>query len=194
MDANQPAAFSDVNLFTSDQVLRQVLESQGLDVTGHGLAEFGAVAGSAESQHLSLLANDFTPVLHAYDRTGERLDLVEYHPAYHRLMALSARQGLTFGAYEPGTGHLARAAGFYLAAQMEAGHCCPVTMTNAALAVLREGSGLAAELARRAMVRDYDPRFLPAADKRAVTFGMGMTERQGGSDVRTNTTRAVPAG
>ncbi|HEX2430969.1 MAG TPA: acyl-CoA dehydrogenase family protein, partial [Aestuariivirgaceae bacterium] len=194
MDANQPAPFSDVNLFTSDQVLRQVLEAQGLDIAGHGLVAFGAVAGSAEAQHLAELANTITPVLHAYDRIGERLDEVEYHPAYHRLMASSAGQGLTFGAFEPGTGHLARAAGFYLAAQMEAGHCCPVTMTNAALAVLREGSGLAADLARRAMVRDYDPRFLPAADKRALTFGMGMTERQGGSDVRTNTTRAVPAG
>jgi putative acyl-CoA dehydrogenase len=194
MDANQPAPFSDVNLFTSDQVLRQVLEAQGLDLAGHGLVAFGAVAGSAEAQHLAELANTITPVLHAYDRIGERLDEVAYHPAYHRLMASSAGQGLTFGAFEPGTGHLARAAGFYLAAQMEAGHCCPVTMTNAALAVLREGSGLAADLARRAMVRDYDPRFLPAADKRALTFGMGMTERQGGSDVRTNTTRAVPAG
>jgi putative acyl-CoA dehydrogenase len=194
MDANQPAPFSDVNLFTGDRVLRQVLEAQGLDLAGHGLVAFGAVAGSAEIQHLARLANEFTPRLHAYDRIGERLDEVEYHPAYHRLMALSAGQGLTFGAFEPGTGHLARAAGFYLAAQMEAGHCCPVTMTNAALAVLRESSGLAADLARRAMVRDYDPRFLPAADKRALTFGMGMTERQGGSDVRTNTTRAVPAG
>ncbi len=194
MDANQPAPFSDFNLFTGDQVLRQVLEAQGLDVAAHGLVPFGALAGSAEAQHLAALANTITPVLHAYDRIGERLDAVEYHPAYHQLMAWSAGQGLTFGAFEPGTGHLARAAGFYLAAQMEAGHCCPVTMTNAALAVLREGSGLAADLARRAMVRDYDPRFLPAADKRALTFGMGMTERQGGSDVRTNTTRAVPAG
>jgi putative acyl-CoA dehydrogenase len=194
MDANQPASFSDVNLFTSDRVLRQVLEAQGLDIAGHGLADFGAVAGSAETQHLARLANDCPPVLHAYDRIGERLDEVEYHPAYHRLMALSAGQGLTFGAFEPGSGNLARAAGFYLAAQMEAGHCCPVTMTNAALAVLREGSGLAADFAARAMVRDYDPRFLPAVDKRALTFGMGMTERQGGSDVRSNTTRAVPAG
>src|SRR5262245_39148968 len=154
MDANQPAPFSDVNLFTGDQVLRQVLETQGLDLAGHGLVAFGALAGSADAQHLAELANTITPVLHAYDRIGERLDEVEYHPAYHQLMAWSAGQGLTFGAFEPGAGHLARAAGFYLAAQMEAGHCCPVTMTNAALAVLREGSGPAADLARPAMVRD----------------------------------------
>src|SRR4026207_2103829 len=111
MDANQPASFSDVNLFTSDRVLRQVLEAQGLDIAGHGLADFGAVAASAETQHLARLANDCPPVLRAYDRTGERLDEVEYHPAYHRLMALSAGQWLTFGAFEPGSGNLARAAG-----------------------------------------------------------------------------------
>ena len=192
MAANQPAPFVDVNLFASDQVLRQVLEAQGLDGGAHGLPAFGAVAGSAEAAMLARQANDDPPRLYAYDRIGEHLDEVEYHPAYHRLMALSARQGLTFGGAEPGTGHLARAAGFFLAAQMEAGHCCPVTMTNAAIPVLLASGGLAAELAAGAMVRDYDPRFLPAAEKRALTFGMAMTERQGGSDVRTNTTRAEP--
>ena len=119
MDANQPAPFSDVNLFTSDQVLRQVLEA-GARPRRPWPRGLGAVAGSAEAQHLAELASTITPVLHAYDRIGERLDEVEYHPAYHRLMASSAGQGLTFGAFEPGTGHLARAAGFYLAAQMEA--------------------------------------------------------------------------
>ena len=120
-------------------MLRQVLEAQGSTSQAMAALAACAVAGSAEAS-ISPSSPTITPVLHAYDRIGERLDEVEYHPAYHRLMASSAGQGLTFGAFEPGTGHLARAAGFYLAAQMEAA-IAAVTMTNAALAVLGKAPG-----------------------------------------------------
>src|SRR5690606_431606 len=125
-----------------------------------------------------------------------RRDTVEFHPAYHESMAQSMAAGLHCGSWEADGAdgaNVARAAAFYMTAQMEAGHCCPLTMTNAAVPTLRLQPELADAWVPRILSRSYDPAFRPAADKRSVTIGMGMTEKQGGTDVRANTTRAEPA-
>ena len=200
---NQSTPYRDVNLFTSDRVLREAVERQGGGVAIPQLMSFGAKTGSAEAFERGRLANDNPPTLRAFDEKGRRLDVVEFHPAYHECMALSMEQGLHCGSFE----HLAagpdakprpsanviRAAGSYMAVQMEAGHCCPITMTNAAIAVLRHQPEIARVWLPRLLSREYDRAFAPIADKTSVTIGMGMTEKQGGTDVRANTTRAEPA-
>jgi putative acyl-CoA dehydrogenase len=197
---NQPPPFEDVNLFSSDMALQDAVRREsGSD---SGLEKFGAIAGSRHMLDQARLANENPPKLRLFDAGGRRLDQVEYHPAYHELMAASTAQGLhaSLWSHLAGTGRaedgrsVARAAAFYMAAQMEAGHCCPVTMTSAAVPVLRQQPEIARDWLGRIVVRDYDPAFRPAPEKRAVTIGMAMTERQGGSDVRANLTEAVPAG
>jgi putative acyl-CoA dehydrogenase len=183
---NQPPPFADVNLFSSDVALQDAVWREGGDAGN--LEQFGALAGSRHMLEQARLANENPPRLRLFDARGFRLDQVEYHPAYHDLMATSTGQGLHC---RRGVG---RAAAFYMAAQMEAGHCCPITMTNASLPVVRQAPAIAEAWLERIEVRDYDPAFRPASDKRAVTIGMAMTERQGGSDVRANLTEAVPAG
>lgn len=185
---NQPPPFEDVNLFRSDVALREAVRREGGGDSERGLEAFGAIAGSRHMLEQARLANDNPPKLRLFDARGFRLDQVEYHPAYHALMAASTAQGLHCG---HGVG---RAASFYMAAQMEAGHCCPITMTHAALPVVRLEPEIAKAWLRRIQRRDYDPAFRPASEKRAVTIGMAMTERQGGSDVRANVTEARPAG
>jgi len=196
---NQSPPFEDVNLFSSDAVLRDAVRREHAD---DGLEAFGAIAGSKASFTAGRLANENPPRLKTHDRQGRRIDVVEFHPAYHALMQASAAERLHFGAWMESSGasnaaphaNASRAARFYMAAQMEAGHCCPITMTNAAVPTLALQPELAATWLPRIKVADYDERFLPSDKKRAVTFGMGMTEKQGGTDVRANTTRAVPAG
>jgi putative acyl-CoA dehydrogenase len=189
---NQPPPFEDVNLFSSDLALQEAVRRDG-DAPGDGgaagdLERFGAIAGSRHMLEQARLANENPPRLRLFDARGCRLDLVEYHPAYHGLMAASTAEGLHCA-------HgVARTAAFYMAAQMEAGHCCPITMTRAAVPVMRQNTRLASAWLERMSVRDYDPAFRPASQKRAVTIGMAMTERQGGSDVRANVTEAAPAG
>ena len=197
---NQSPPFEDVNLFTSDRALREAVKREGGGWAEADLKAFGATAGSRDMLEQARLANENPPKLRAFDPRGRRLDLVEFHPAYHRLMGVSTAEGLHCSVWEhlrdgsePKPGRMvARAAAFYMAAQMEAGHCCPVTMTNAAVPVIRQQPELAKAWLPRILMRDYDPTFLPADAKRAVTLGMGMTERQGGSDVRTNLTSAMP--
>lgn len=197
---NQSPPFVDVNLFTSDTVLREAVAREGAADASENLAAFGRLTGSGAASELGRLANEYPPRLRAFDAQGARLDRVEFHPAYHRLMGFSVAQGLhcstwdhlsTGGAPRPGA-HVARCAGSYMAAQMEAGHCCPITMTHAAVATLRQEPALARSLVPRLLARSYDPRFVPWHTKQAITMGMGMTERQGGTDVRANTTTAVP--
>jgi len=197
---NQSPPFVDVNLFTSDTALGEAVAREGAGWARDGLEKFGALAGSATALELGRMANDNPPKLKSFDPQGRRIDRVEFHPAYHEIMAISAAQGLHCSTWEhlltgkgarPGA-HVARCAGNYLAAQMEPGHCCPITMTHAAVASLRHAPDLARQWLPKILVRDYDPSPLPAEAKRAVTFGMGMTERQGGTDVRANTTRAEP--
>jgi putative acyl-CoA dehydrogenase len=149
---------------------------------------------------LAILANRHTPELSTHDRYGRRLDVVTYHPAYHDLMRRSCAEGLTNSVWAhlgPAGGtpekspHVVRAAALFLAAQMEPGHCCPLTMTNAAVPVLLKNETLARDWLPLVLSRTYDERFEPAVDKAGVTIGMGMTEKQGGNDVRANTTQAV---
>ncbi|MGH6815939.1 MAG: isovaleryl-CoA dehydrogenase [Hyphomicrobiaceae bacterium] len=199
---NQSPPFQDVNLFTGDAVLRAAVEREGGGAAVADLTRFGAACGTAEAFECGRLANEFPPRLKTHDAKGRRLDIVEFHPAYHACMAASCAEGLHSGVWEhlavPGTNpepgaNVARAAACYMAAQMEAGHCCPITMTNAAVPTLLLQPDIAKVWLPKILPRAYDRRFRPAADKTAVTIGMGMTEKQGGTDVRANTTRAEPA-
>ena len=196
---NQSRPFRDVNLFTSDRVLREAVEREGGGAAVPQLMTLGAKTGSAEAFERGRLANDNPPELRAFDENGRRLDAVEFHPAYHECMALSMEAGLHCGSFEHLAGaananpNVIRAAGSFMAAQMEAGHCCPITMTNAAVATLLQQPDVAKSWLPKVFTRSYDRAFLPAADKSSVTIGMGMTEKQGGTDVRANTSQAVPA-
>ncbi len=196
---NQSLPFQDVNLFTSDNALCDAVSREGAGAATQELTAFGETAGSGHALRLGRLANDHPPILHSFNNKGFRVDTVEFHPAWHELMAISTRQGLHNSAWQAGDGGIAqtsganvgRCAGFYMAAQMEHGHCCPVTMTNAVIPALAHQPDLSSQWLGKIMVNDYDPSFAPRDDKRAVLFGMGMTEKQGGTDVRANTTRAT---
>jgi len=197
---NQPPPFEGRNLFADDAALRAAVSRHAPDAID-GLEALGAAFGSREAFERGRLANEHPPRLRTHDRQGRRLDIVEFHPAYHACLAQSLAAGLhcstwehlaTSGMPARAGAQVARAAGFYMAAQMEAGHCCPVTMTHAAISTLRLAPDLAAEWLPRILSRTYDPSFRPPHEKTSVTFGMGMTEKQGGTDVRTNTTTAEP--
>lgn len=197
---NQSPPLEDYNLFTSDKVLSETVEREGGAAARVSLAAFGAKIGTAEVIDLGRQANAYLPVLKSFDRFGHRIDRVEFHPSYHQLMALSVAQGLHCSPWDhladgsaPKQGAIvSRLAGTYMMTQIESGHGCPITMTNAAVPALMFQPDLAREWVPRILSRDYDPTFVRAADKTGVTFGMGMTEKQGGTDVRANTTVAVP--
>jgi putative acyl-CoA dehydrogenase len=188
--ANQPPFFRDVNLFDSDPWLRAILHGRDGAADNNQLSEFGRDWGSAETFDLARLANEFPPRLRALDPCGERLDVVEFHPAYHALMQKSVAGGLHASTWDGTSSHLARAARLYIAYQVESGHICPVTMTHACVAALRVEPSVLAPWREKIMSRNYDSRHRPWWDKESVTIGMGMTERQGGTDVRTNETQA----
>jgi putative acyl-CoA dehydrogenase len=200
---NQPPPFEDVNLFTSDLGLKDVVVREGGGAANEALSAFGGIAGSAEAFERGRRANEHPPRLETHDAQGRRRDTVVFHPAYHALMQTSCGQGLHSSVWahladggharRPGA-HVMRAAAFYMAAQMEAGHCCPITMTNAAVPVLLLQPELAEAWIPKILPYRYDPSFAPAAEKTAVTLGMGMTEKQGGTDVRAATTKAELAG
>ncbi|MGG8410095.1 acyl-CoA dehydrogenase family protein [Streptomyces sp. 12297] len=158
---------------------------------GLELGELGRAAGSAQAQEWGALANENPPKLRTHDRYGNRIDEVEFHPAWHRLLGRAVSAGLT-DAWGREYGHVRRAAGFFVWSQAEAGHGCPVSMTHAAVPALRADPELAAEWEPRLTSHTYEPGLAPAAGKAGVLFGMGMTEKQGGSDVRSNTTAAAP--
>ena len=192
---NQPPPFEDVNLFTSDAALQHALGHAGGAMHAARLTEFGARAGSAEVADWAMQANRNTPQLKTFDRYGRRIDEVEFHPAYHALMKLGLEAGIASAAWSGiEAGHVLHTAIEFLMAQAEPGVCCPMTMTYAALAALRHQPDVAGVWTPRILVGKYDPASCPAPDKAGVTIGMAMTEKQGGSDVRANTTRAVPAG
>lgn len=155
------------------------------------LTSLGRAAGSAQAQEWGRQANENPPVLRTHDRYGHRIDEVEFHPAWHRLLGHAVTSGLTDAWGRP-AGHLRRAAGFFLWSQAESGHGCPVSMTHAAVPALRADPELAAEWEPRLTSHVYEEGLRPAAQKGGVLFGMAMTEKQGGSDVRANTTAAVP--
>jgi putative acyl-CoA dehydrogenase len=191
---NQPGPLTAHNPFDQHPALREALEREGGAAFESRVREYAAIAGS-EILELGFQANEHTPVLKTHDRFGHRLDQVEFHPAYHRLMELGIGHGLaslTWGG-EPGA-RVARAALMFVHNQFEAGTMCPITMTHAVLPSLRLQPDVAAEWEPRVLAAQYDSRFLPADQKRGVTLGMAMTEKQGGSDVRANTTRATALG
>ena len=184
------------NLYAQDTALREAVAREGAAWAEAELHAFGQLTGSADYLELGALANKYPPELETHDRFGRRIDLVKFHPAYHRLMATAIEHGLhssPWTAPRPGA-HVARAAGNYLHTQVEAGHGCPITMTFAAIPTLRLQPELAALWEPRITARSYDPRNLPDGQKTGLTIGMAMTEKQGGSDVQANSTRAYPVG
>jgi len=196
---NQPPEMPEANLFLSDRALVEALDREGGAYgqgPGRDRAEaLGARVGSAEVRDWARLANRHVPELRTHDRHGHRIDRVDYHPAWHHLMRLAvenAVHALPWIEQEPGS-HATKAALAFLMNQGENGVCCPMAMTFAAVPALTAEPALAREWTPRILSTDYDPRFIPAKDKTGAIFGMAMTEKQGGSDVRTNTTRAVPA-
>jgi putative acyl-CoA dehydrogenase len=193
---NQPVELSDFNLYDSDAALKEAAPREGAGWATDGLKAFGARAGSAEYLEQGPLANRNPPELDTHDRYGRRVDLVRFHPSYHALMRSGIEAGLHSSPWtEPGEGaHVARAARYYLQNQVEAGHCCPITMTFAATPCLRLQPDLAEQWLPKVQARVYDPRNVPAERKEGATIGMAMTEKQGGSDVRANATRAIPVG
>ncbi|HPA02476.1 MAG TPA: isovaleryl-CoA dehydrogenase [Chiayiivirga sp.] len=193
---NQVAALCDYDAFATDAALQESVRREGGGWAEPMLADFGPVAGG-ELMRLGFLANENLPKLRAFDAIGQRIDEVEFHPAYHRLMQLGVEHGVPNFSWRneqtPGA-HVARAALAYLHMQPEQGHNCPLTMTHACVPALRQQPALAREWLPRVLTPHYDGRCLPAHEKPGNTIGMGMTEKQGGSDVRSNATRATPAG
>jgi putative acyl-CoA dehydrogenase len=191
--SNQPPPLEDVNLYAADEILMSACSWAGADVHGDRLAVFGARTGSAEAQTWSMQANRSPPIFQPYDRYGRRIDEVEFHPAYHQLMALGLEAGVSGAAWNAAAaGHALHAALMFLMGQADYGVCCPMSMTYAAVPALRVEPNVASRWAALATAEAYDPRCIPALEKPAATLGMAMTEKQGGSDVRANTTRAAP--
>ena len=193
---NQPPPLAGYNLFSSDAALRKAVAREGAGWACAALEQFGERMGSAEAIEWGAQANENPPVLRTHDRYGNRRDEVEFHPAWHDVMRVSIEAGIHnlpwSGARS--AAHVARAALAMLASENEAGHVCPLSMTYSAVPVLRHHPELAAEWEPRIHSNLYDPSFRPAAEKRGVLIGMAMTEKQGGSDVRANTTRAEHLG
>jgi putative acyl-CoA dehydrogenase len=189
---NQATPLGDYNAYTTDTALREAVAREGGGWADAHLAEFGAVAGG-ELMRLGFTANENKPKLRSFDRFGNRIDEIEFHPSYHRVMQLGMQYGVHAFAWrnadKPGA-HVARAAISYLHSQAEAGTGCPLTMTHSAMPALMHQPEVARFWGPLIHSYEYDPRVLPAAQKTACTMGMGMTEKQGGSDVRANTTRA----
>jgi putative acyl-CoA dehydrogenase len=193
---NQPRELADYNLFTSHPALVEALAHVGAAAAREQLADCGARFGTAEMFALAEAANRNPPMLKTLDRFGNRRDEVEFHPAWHELMRRLVADGLHTSPWaQPAAGaHVARAAAYLLWAEVENGTQCPATMTYGAVRVLARQSQDFAAWLPRLLSRDYDPRQLPIHAKRGALIGMGMTEKQGGSDVRANTTRAVAVG
>jgi putative acyl-CoA dehydrogenase len=200
---NQTPPFADVNLAGLDQPLLGALEAFGEAGDTKRVVSHAAILGTRENFELARLANENPPKLKAFDARGERQDVVEFHPAYHALMGQSIAAGLASSSFEAaaaklacaagklhGKGHAARSALHYVTSGVEAGHLCPVTMTHAGIAALAAAPEHFKKLMPLLSSRIYDPSLRPLWEKQGATLGMGMTEKQGGSDVRANTTRA----
>ncbi len=195
---NQPPPLTGGNAWRGDPLLIQLAE-QFSDPVRKELDGLGRFVLTQEAQDLARLANIETPKLRTHDRQGRRADLVEFHPAYHALLRRSVAIGLHSSVWENGDNeigrrHQVRAARFYLTAELETGHLCPITMTSASLAALMGNPKLFREWAPRVTTRKYDQSQKPPVEKSGLTLGMGMTEKQGGTDVRANVTKAERAG
>jgi len=193
---NQPYALENYNAYLSDIALQQALKREGAAWADHQASAFGQFTGSADVIQWGFQANKNKPEFRSHDRYGRRVDEVEFHPAYHKLMEASIVNGLHSLPWtdQRSGSNVHRAALSYLMSQVDAGHGCPITMTFAAIPTLRKQPDIAARWEPLITNRYYDPRNLPVEQKTGVTIGMAMTEKQGGSDVRANTTRAFPVG
>jgi putative acyl-CoA dehydrogenase len=191
---NQPPPLADYNVFEADTVLGEAVRREGAEWAQPRIAAVGAYAGSAHAQELGRLANDNGPKLKTHDRYGNRVDEVEFHPAWHELLGVAVEHELHSSPWrdpKPGA-HVARAAAFMCMSQAEAGIGCPISMTYSVVPALRAQPELAAEWEPRILSPRYDPSNAPAAQKAGALAGMGMTEKQGGTDVRANSTVARP--
>jgi putative acyl-CoA dehydrogenase len=197
-EVNQPAPWSGINAYRSDPLLVDISS-----VMPRALREefeaIGRYATSHEAQELARMANDNPPVLRTHGPRGERLDQVDFHPAWHALMRRSVANGLSSSLWEQksdeqGIAHQARAVRFYLTAQLESGHLCPLTMTSASIAAIGANPTVLKSWLGKISSRRYDSANKPANDKQGLTIGMGMTEKQGGTDVRANRSVAEPLG
>src|ERR1700692_1766974 len=193
---NQSPPFEDFNLFGSARRLANAVAANGGASAQHELSEFGKHWGSAAMAERGRIANENTPKLRTFDLRGNRRDEVEFHPAYHELMGRSATAGVHNSTWNAdgkpagGAAEVVRAAKFYMAAQVETGHLCPITMTRASVAALAAQPDLLAKTMPVIGTRSYDPSFAPWPTKRGMTLAIVMTEKQGGTDVRSNLTRA----
>src|SRR5438105_47239 len=192
--ANQPPPLHDYDPLARDAALAEAMRREGAAWAEAEVAEFGRRAASREAILWGFQANENPPRLRTHDRFGNRIDEVEFHPAWHQLMRLSIGSGVHSALWrEPREGaHVARAAKMMLMSQTEFGHGCPISMTYSAFPALQRQPDLLEQWAPLIVSTDYDPRLVPAIQKQGALIGMGMTEKQGGSDVRANTTRAMP--
>lgn len=182
------------DMYNQDLALKEAVSREGAQWAESALTDFGRLAGSAQYLEHGTLANKFAPELDTHDRFGRRIDFVKFHPSYHELMSTAFSRGMHAAPWTtpaPGA-NVARAAHIYMQAQVEAGHVCPVTMTFAAVPAISTTPELAQAWLPKVTSRIYDPRNLPDSQKEGLTIGMAMTEKQGGSDVRSNSTRAYP--
>ena len=193
---NQPLPLESYNFYSSDIALQQAVSQTVTPAHCKTLQQVGHLLGQSEIIKLGFQANKFKPEFHSHDRYGRRIDEVEYHPAYHQLMRTSIENGLHSIPWTENStdANVYRAAMSYMMAQVEAGHCCPITMTFAAIPTLRKQPDIAQQWEPRITHRSYDPANKPFFEKTGLTTGMAMTEKQGGSDVRANTTQAQPLG
>jgi putative acyl-CoA dehydrogenase len=193
--SNQPPALDGINLYRADLPLQEWTRHFGGAWANDRIDAYGALAGGP-LMAAGFLANENKPVFKSHDRYGHRIDVVEFHPAYHQLMAAAIEHGLTSLPWtDPRAGaNVARAAMSYMHSQAEAGSGCPLTMTYASVPALRVQPNIAEVWLPKILATEYDPRNLPMGQKAGVTIGMAMTEKQGGTDVRANTTRAYPVG
>ena len=193
--SNQVPPYEDVDLFATNAALRDAVRLNQPSLSTDGLSALGKVAGSAGMQRHARLANLHAPVLHAHDRFGHRIDEVEFHPSYHVLLGAALQHELHGSPWAAdGPSHVERAAGFMLFTELEPSVLCPVSMTYAVAPALRANAALQQAFSGLLASPRYDVRFQLATTKTAMTMGMGMTEKQGGSDVRANTTKAVRDG
>ncbi|MTI13677.1 isovaleryl-CoA dehydrogenase [Sansalvadorimonas verongulae] len=190
---NQPPSLSEWNLFTSDIALQEALKREGGSWGEQTVSNHGARLGG-ELFEAGFLANEHLPVFHSHDRFGHRIDLVKFHPAYHQLMDCAISHSLHSSPWiKPRSGaHAVRASQMYMQNQVEAGHCCPLTMTFAAVPAIAQQPDIAEKWLPRITANVYDPTNKPWFEKNGLTIGMAMTEKQGGTDVRANTSRATP--
>jgi putative acyl-CoA dehydrogenase len=197
---NQSPPYENIDLFSSDRPLIEAVEANGAGGEAASLTAFGRQWGTAEMFSLARRANENPPKLYTFDPKGFRRDVVEFHPTYHDLMRASVAAGLHASTWTPSgqraaqPAEVARAARYYMTAQIESGHLCPITMTRAALAALTAAPALLAQVAPKVVTTSYDGTFRPWWEKPGMTLGMGMTEKQGGTDVRANSTTATPTG